>query len=60
MPKLEITLKITADIDGTYDNSMEDLMFEKVTEGISGVFDLSEDCMLFSDTIELASVSEVI
>ena len=60
MPKLEITLKITADIDGTYDSSMEDLMFEKVTEGISGVFDLSEDCMLFSDTIELTSVSEVI
>ena len=31
-------------------------MFEKVAEGISGVFDLSEDCTLFSDSIELVSV----
>lgn len=58
MTKVDIVLKISTTVDGIYGRSMEDTLFEEVTEGIYGVFDIDENCALINDSIELVSVEE--
>ena len=59
MKTVEITLKITAEVDGIYDESLEDKLFEEATKGIYGVFDLSDNCALLVNSIELEEVKEL-
>ena len=56
MSKVYITIKIETEADGVYDNTLEGILFQQVGEPIYGVFDLSENCALLANSIELISV----
>lgn len=53
---MKLTLELDLEIDGIYDDSLEDIAFEQATAGIHGVLDLSENCVLYVNSIELVKV----